>query len=556
MNRVRNIAVVSKEGITNTTTSMVQGVIYPPYTPGTNPPSAGTVINANLTQSKIASTLQVFQNDYNSRIDSSASLIDPENGISGVSLPITASIGISINNKQNKSFYFNGDINGTSVYQSIPLPQSDQNEVKQYIYTKGVLIILNTNNKIYYCRNCNIHMGQVVWTTLVLPANVNSLDKKKIGYDFTNNILFILAYNGSIYYCNSMTTSTPTCSLLTPPLDEASFLDFDVISGKIGILGGYTQFLYLADYSSATIRNPQWRLIDNSTTVSTVTLNLKGILVKDTGGFPYFCQYPCLLKGGNKWELMSDSIADGISGNANLLSIIKNNNIYTSNKPYNKDNLKKLNDIGVHSAKIIDYIYPSIPLETPKFTNLQAVNLNTNSTKIDNYTTSINNLLTNIQSNINSFNTKQQEFQTYLTRQITQRDKYINHINRGYDCIDKLINSTNRTRNQPQCVSYFRNQPAYKAELLAFENNEKALIVAERVAATTQTSAPTQTPDPYSEFFTNTKTNTNPNQNSWPEYFTNYSDKSADEMLDKLGNVKILKFDLLEQGEDIIAVME
>ena len=140
--------------------------------------------------------------------------------------------------------------------------------------------------------------------------------------------------------------------------------------------------------------------------------------------------------------------------------------------------------------------------------------------------------------------------------------KYINHINRGYDCIDKLINSTNRTRNQPQCVGYFRNQAAYKAELLAFETNEKALIAAEIVAATTQTSAPTQTPDPYSEFFTNTNTktntntNTNTNQNSWPEYFTNYSDKSADEMLDKLGNVKILKFDLLEQGEDIIAVME
>jgi hypothetical protein len=546
INKVRNIAVLSKEGIACNVSSNIEGYIYPSYISGT---TKRTLINSNIMNNKISSVLPDFQNSYLAKIDAKSSLIDPEMGMTGVSLPITSSIGISINNNKQKSFYFNSEINGVNVYKSIPLPPDDQNEVKQYIYSKGYLIILNANNKIYYCKNCKIHTGEVEWKGLGLtPSTVNNIDKKKIAFDVVNNILFILSYNGIIYYCNGIDSASPTCSLLTPPSDDGSFMDFDVIPNKIVIIGGYTKFVFISDYSANNLRNLQWKVIDKSNDITSINLNIKGIMAKNSSGAAFFCQFPCLMKGTNTWVQMGDEIVDGISGNANLLSIIKNNNIYTCTQPCDKDKLKKLNQIGVHSGKIIDYLFPTVQLQTSPFNNLEQININSKSTKIDIYTNNINNLLTNIQNNINIFKTKQGEFQTYLNRQITQRDKYINHIKAGYTCLDKLINSPNKNQKDQVCEDYFNNQADYAQEVLNFETNEKVLNAAS-IVTPAPTSAPTPTVDPNSEFFSN-------QSGKWTEYFTNYSALSADKMLAKLGTVKIYKSDLLQQGEDIIAIME
>lgn len=548
ISKVRNIAVLSNNGVTFNVESNISGQIYPSYISGT---TKRTLINANVINTKISTSLMDFQNLYTSKMDLKNTLRDPEGGVAGISLPITSSIGISINNDKLKSFYFNGEINGVNVYKSIRLPQNDQNEVKQYVYDKGYLIILNTINKIYYCKNCKLHTGEVVWINLTLPQNILTLDKKKIAFDGVNKILFILSYDGVIYYYNGIDNSTATWTLLNPPNEENLFNDFDVIPGKIVILGGYTQFVYLADYTTITLRKPDWKVIDKSAAISSVGLNVKGIMAKDSSGSGFFCQFPCLMKGTNKWVQMGDEVVDGISGNANLLSIVKNNNIYTCTQPCNKDNLNKLNQIGVYSGKVIDYLFPTIDMQTSQYNNIQPINIGSKSTKIDTYSTNINNLLTNIQNNINIFKTKQTEFQNYLNRQITQRDKYIAHIKSGYDCIDVLINSTkdqNNTQKIPQCENYFNNQANYAKELLSYEANEAA-IAASEVVTPAPTSRPTPSIDPNSEFFSN-------NSGKWNEYFTNYAAETADVMIKKLETVKIYKSDLLNQGEDIIAVME
>ncbi len=545
---LRNIGIIAGPNVSGQITSNVSGNILPSLLPGTNTRRTG--VQQNVILSQLTTFINDFQTVYSNKLEIPNNIVDPEDNIpANVSMPSVSTIGLSINNDKNKSFFFNGEINGANVFKSIPLPQNDLSPIQDYTYSKGYLIILNIDNRIYYCKNCKIHTGEVAWTRLIISNTYGLMTQ--ISYDGTNNILFLRNRDKRIAYCSGIGTTRVTINFLNPPTNEYLFDDMDVTTGKIAVIGGYTKFLYLGEYSnSANVRTPTWSVIDKSKTITSVRVGLKGLLGQDSNQTAYFCQFPCSLKGNNKWVQISDDVVSSISANANLLSIVKNNSIYACKDSCTKDNFAKSNQIGVYTAKAIDYLYPTIEIQESPFNNLPQIKLNSRSTKIDSYSTSINNLLVNIQNNITTFKTRQEQFQVFLLRQINQRDKYVNHINRGYDCLDRLIKTTGKAKNEAVCVDYRRGEAAYKASLLTDTINEKTALAAEIAANTpAPTAGPTPTVDPTSEFFSN-------NYYKWTEYFTNYSAETAQNMLDKLGNVKINQEDLLTEGEDIIAVIE
>ncbi len=557
---LRNIAVLTANNVSFQVSSQVKAGVYPSYTNTLFKIRRGDV-QGNIIQNKTSTEIPNFQTIYSTKLENVSGIVDPgDSGQNNFSMPSTPVIGININNDATKSFFFNGEINGENIFKSIPLPNNDPTPIQDYVYNKGYLIILNTSNRLYYCKNCKIHTGmaQNEWTQISIPSSYATSWMHKIAYDGTNNILFLLNREKKLLYCTGLGTTRMTFNYLTPPPDEYLFADMDAINGKIAGIGEYTRYLFLGEYSSVgNVRTPSWRIIDKSKTITSVSLNVKGLIGKDSSQSSYFCQFPCYLKGSNKWVQLSDDVTKNISANTNLLALVKNNNIYTCKDSCNKDSFTKSNQIGVYSAKAIDYYYPFIDVQESPFNNLPQIKINSRSTKIDTYSNSINKILTNIDNNMQIFKNKQEQFQIFLLRQIAQRDKYIRHINKGYSCLDYLIDKSGTDKNAKNsaiCVDYKKGEKEYKASLLADALNEKSILEAE-IAASMPTSAPTAAPtvDPESEFFDN---NIGNKKGNWTEYFTNYSSQTLEDMLTKLGNVKINMDDLESSGEDLIAVME
>jgi hypothetical protein len=200
-----------------------------------------------------------------------------------------------------------------------------------------------------------------------------------------------------------------------------------------------------------------WDIIDKSKIIIDVKITLQGYIGKTSENKLYKCSFPCKGSGTDRWSLTNETdfgqndVISSIEANSEIISIIKNNDLYTCDNTCSSNTLTKESNVSkqnysLESGGVIDYIYPKIEL-LPAITPLPSgmiSDINTSLTQKNNKYDSVMNLLDNIKDKVATFKTKQQNFDNQFNNLKNQQKQIVDNIinkvglREGFGTIEKI----------------------------------------------------------------------------------------------------------------------
>ncbi len=369
-------------------------------------------------------------------------------------------IGIDANDSTKIVFYHPKNTgNGNDKYYRFSAPNNEG--ILQLIYQDGITLILTNSKKIYYCNNCNfIDKTNIDWKLITTIYNGKYLDIKSIGYDDITKKLFLLTVNGMLLLNDYMMYGGVWQPIILPAEDKV-FQDFDTHNGYLGGVGLYTKLVYLVDVAQIKQTPVPWAILDKSKIINKIKITKYGILGKKTDNDLYLCIFPCDGRANEKWTLINDEFSSNINANSEIISLIRENSLFTCDKTCNLQNkprqLSFTNNIRLSSGSVIDYVVPPIeakPTVTP-FNPSLATKV---STELSTYIDSQNQVKTNIDSisnKIDKLDSTGDQLNKKIIESQTTRSQAVNDLmgSLGLQNPDDVLKRTNPT-SKPNIESF------------------------------------------------------------------------------------------------------
>ncbi len=383
--------------------------------------------------------------------------------------PIYPFIGID-NDNRSKIVFYHPNIKEGSKYLKFSSP--DNFTITQYLYEDGLLIILTSNNKIYYCNNCNLFNNNVIWNNLIM-TNQGTITRIALDRQLGDK-LFVLNSQGQVHVCNNILYNR-IWNQINLPAEDLTFKYIDSNNGLFAGIGTYTNFVYYVDVSLVSQNPVPWVILDKTKMINQIKITPYGFFGKTNDNDLYLCKVPCDGNAEEKWRLINSSINSSINSNSEIISIIKDNSLFTCNNTCSSNSLNQLtfnNKINLFSGSVIDYKFPII-VKVPEVPPVD----NSILTKITNSMNKDKNTYSSIQDQINDINKKTiqlNEIEKLLSNnlQISQqeRDNIIKSLmnNLGLEVQPPLGTPVSETfYNLPKTKSEFGYMNIQKNNLLA-----------------------------------------------------------------------------------------
>ncbi len=347
---------------------------------------------------------------------------------------------IGINNRSPDELVFYHTSNTSNDKYNII--KSPNGRIIDYVYEKKILVILTADYKIYYCDNCNLFLGNVNWTQLkhtFTTINSISLDTE------TTNKVVILTTSGEIWICDdfiSYKTNVPVTDpqwvkiVLPTTTGDSKFKFMDAQYGSIVGIGNNTNFIYYKSLNDAKKNKGNWTILDKSRLMTSIKITLNGYYGKSAENEIYRCDFPCKGSGVDKWtkldnRVINDPITNSINANRELLSIMRNNSVYSCDKnTCSRSNLLQESSTSKYyldKGKLLDFVYPELdrlskidPLPTNEVANMNK--------QIDEYNANydkVKQALVKVEDKISKFNTEQNKFNVIFESLSKQREQII-----------------------------------------------------------------------------------------------------------------------------------
>lgn len=269
-------------------------------------------------------------------------------------------IGIDAEDANKIVFYHPKNV-GTNKYYRFSVPNNEK--ALQCIYKDGITIILTDAKKIYYSDKDDFINNKYSWKQVNTILNGNMLNIKMISYDnILGNRLFILSEIGNVYM-NENIIRGGIWQLINLPIEDRVFKYIDSNNGYFAGVGKYTIFTYLIDISIIKTPVPKWVILDKKKLINKVKITNNGILGKTDDNDLYLCTFPCDGKIDQTWKLINNTFSTSVDANTEIISLVKDNSIFTCNKKCDINTLSQLtftNDIRLSSGSVINYIFPTV----------------------------------------------------------------------------------------------------------------------------------------------------------------------------------------------------
>jgi hypothetical protein len=244
-------------------------------------------------------------------------------------------------------------------YQIIRLPNNES--IKQYVYEKGKMVVLTTDNKIYYCMNCNLISGTIKWDILNLDnsgiANISRIA-------LNNNRLFLLS-NGGLIKTRDNFNILSEWATIKMPSDDSLFKYMDAQYNHLVAIGELTNFIYHMDITSGLPTNWTWTLMDKSKIMNSIKVTLHGYLGKTSPNELYQCKFPCDGSTDNMWKLINSDLTSSINANSEVISLVKNNTLFTCDTMCSSGSMTALSEptkYNLFSGQVVDFVYPKLEI--------------------------------------------------------------------------------------------------------------------------------------------------------------------------------------------------
>ncbi len=348
---------------------------------------------------------------------------------------------IGMKKGDTKSLLFYNESNSTNdKYKIIKLPNNES--IRQYLYEKGTMIVLTTDNKIFYCEGCDLISGNIIWSQIEKPQNITNISR----IAFNNNKIFILDENGIIRTTNLNTSGSQTLwNNIEMPNGESSFKYMDAQYNHLVAIGSLTNFIYHKDITNGISAN--WTIIDKSKIMNSIKVTLHGYLGKTGPNELYQCKFPCDGSTDNMWNLINSDLTSSINANSEIISLVKNNTLFTCDKMCSPASMTPLTDpekYSLFSGQVLDFIYPRIEI-LPTLAPLTELKTKLNNTddkiknKINEYQ-ELDNNIDSINKKIQQFMSVQNQFDANFNYLATKRDKLVDEVmkNIGVSNVEKF----------------------------------------------------------------------------------------------------------------------
>jgi hypothetical protein len=335
-------------------------------------------------------------------------------------------IGMKKGDPKTLLFYNQSNLSDDK-YQIIKLPNNEV--IKQYVYEKGTLIVLTTDNKLYYCINCNFISGNISWLELQ-TKNFSIISRIALN----NNIIFILDNEGVIKTHNNFTNPRSQWTTLEMPIDDSSFKYMDAQYDHLVAIGSLTNFIYHKDITPTGL-SQNWTIIDKSKIMNSIKVTLHGYLGKTSPNELYQCKFPCDGSTGNMWNLINSDLTSSINANTEIISLVKNNTLFSCDNICSPASMTPLSDpakYSLFSGQVLDFVYPKIEvLPTLSPLDESKSKINQTNDKIKNKVTEYQNITTdidNINKKFQEFMNKQSIFENDYKKLNDQRSKLVSEV--------------------------------------------------------------------------------------------------------------------------------
>lgn len=321
--------------------------------------------------------------------------------------------------------FYNPSNRTDDKYQIIKLPTGES--IKQYVYEKSTLIVLTTDDKIYYCINCDLISGNIKWELL----NIGNQKTSRIAMN--DNILFLLSDDGLIKMLNDFSNPT-SMTTLEMPKDDNSFKYMDAQYNHLVAIGALTNFIYHKDITELGLSNG-WTIIDKSKIINSIKVTLHGYLGKTSQNDLYQCNFPCDGASGNAWNLINSDVTSSINANSEVISLVKNNALFSCDKMCSPTSMLELSDptkYNLFNGQVLDFVYPKIEI-LPTLVPIDEAKskLNQTTNKIQNKTDEYQNIITGVDSintKIQQFQNIQGQFDINYNTLTSKRDKLVDEV--------------------------------------------------------------------------------------------------------------------------------
>jgi hypothetical protein len=335
-------------------------------------------------------------------------------------------IGMKKGDPKTLLFYNQSNLSDDK-YQIIKLPNNEV--IKQYIYEKGVMVVLTPDHKIYYCMNCDLISGNIKWESIN-----NNFFSQITRIALNDNTLFVLGAGGLIKARNNFSNIASRWTTLEMPSDDTSFKYMDAQYNHLVAIGSFTNFIYHKDITPTGLSS-NWTIIDKSKIMNSIKVTLHGYLGKTSPNELYQCKFPCDGSTGNMWTLINSDLTSSINANSEIISLVKNNTLFSCDNicsPASMTALSSPTQYNLFSGQVLDFVYPTIEV-LPTLTPLDEAKSKVNQTndKIKNKVAEYQTITTDIDSinkKIQQFDTIQSQFDNNYNNLINQRDILIEQI--------------------------------------------------------------------------------------------------------------------------------
>jgi hypothetical protein len=331
-------------------------------------------------------------------------------------------IGMKKGDSKTLLFYNNSNLTDDK-YQIIKLPTGES--IKQYVYEKSTLVVLTTDDKIYYCINCDLISANIKWELL----NIGNQKTSRIAMN--DNILFLLSDDGLIKMLNDFSNPT-SMTTLEMPTDDTSFKYMDAQYNHLVAIGSLTNFIYHKDITDLS---KNWTIMDKSKIMNSIKVTLHGYLGKTSPNELYQCKFPCDGSSGNTWNLINSDVSSSINANSEVISLVKNNALFSCDKMCSQTSMLELSDptkYNLFNAHVLDYKYPKleilptlVPIDEAKSKLNQTTNKIKN--KMDEYDSIIIGV-DSINTKIQQFKNIQDQFDINFNTLSSKRDKLVEEV--------------------------------------------------------------------------------------------------------------------------------
>jgi hypothetical protein len=336
---------------------------------------------------------------------------------------------IGMKKGDSKTLLFYNPSNRTDdKYQIIRLPTGES--IKQYVYEKSTMVILTTDNKIYYCMNCDFISGNIKWELIN-----NNLFQKISRISLNDDRLFVLGDgSGLIKTSNDFSNPFPKWTTIAMPSDDTSFKYMDAQYNHLVAIGALTNFIYHKDITPSGL-SQNWTIMDKSKIMNSIKVTLHGYIGKTSPNELYQCKFPCDGSTGNMWNLINSDLTSSINANSEVISLVKNNTLFSCDTMCSQGSMTALSDptkYNLFSGQVLDFVYPKLEI-LPTLAPLDEAKSKVNQTsdkiknKIDEYQ-SITNGVDSINKKIQQFKNIQYQFDMNYNTLSNQRDKLVDEV--------------------------------------------------------------------------------------------------------------------------------